>query len=181
MVPACTAKKWADRYRAEGIAGMKERSSRRRHCPSRTPAMTVKRTSLCGGATGSGLFRWAVGWGCRPQPSLRFWCAAGSRLEPHRRGHRRTSEPLRTRPSRLALARRRHQVRQRPLRRGGATSASRRVTGAGPRPWPGPAPPQSKPRPTAGASLFAHPRTGGTSRLRGTAPARPTSAPTRRL
>jgi transposase InsO family protein len=37
MVAPRTARKWADRYRAEGPAGMADRSSRPRHCPARTP------------------------------------------------------------------------------------------------------------------------------------------------
>ena len=34
-----TAKRWADRYRAEGAAGMRDRSS----CPTRSPRRTPKR------------------------------------------------------------------------------------------------------------------------------------------
>lgn len=37
MVSAPTARKWADRYRAEGPAGMADRSSRPRRSPARTP------------------------------------------------------------------------------------------------------------------------------------------------
>ncbi len=36
MVAPRTAKKWADRYRAEGVAGMVDRSSRPRTCPPPT-------------------------------------------------------------------------------------------------------------------------------------------------
>ncbi|WP_175507437.1 leucine zipper domain-containing protein, partial [Nocardioides alpinus] len=36
-----TAKKWADRYAAEGAAGMTDRSSRPHHQPNRTPAPMV--------------------------------------------------------------------------------------------------------------------------------------------
>ena len=32
-----TARKWCDRYRAEGAAGLEDRSSRPRHSPNRTP------------------------------------------------------------------------------------------------------------------------------------------------
>jgi Integrase core domain/leucine-zipper of insertion element IS481 len=38
-----TAKKWADRYRAEGSAGMLDRSSRPHRQPSRTPAPVVRK------------------------------------------------------------------------------------------------------------------------------------------
>jgi transposase InsO family protein len=38
-----TAKKWADRYRAEGPAGMVDRSSARHHQPNRTPAPVVRK------------------------------------------------------------------------------------------------------------------------------------------
>jgi transposase InsO family protein len=38
-----TAKKWADRYREEGEAGMFDRSSRPRHQPNRTPAPVVRK------------------------------------------------------------------------------------------------------------------------------------------
>lgn len=42
MVSPRTAKKWADRYRHEGVAGMVDRSSRPHHSPTRTPAPVVK-------------------------------------------------------------------------------------------------------------------------------------------
>jgi len=42
MVSPRTAKKWADRYRAEGAAGMVDRSSRPHHSPTRTPQPVVK-------------------------------------------------------------------------------------------------------------------------------------------
>jgi transposase InsO family protein len=38
-----TAKKWADRYRAEGPAGMLDRSSAPHHQPNRTPASVVRK------------------------------------------------------------------------------------------------------------------------------------------
>src|SRR5690625_790470 len=43
MVAPRTAKKWADRYRAEGSAGMADRSSRPRTSPSKTPHPVVRR------------------------------------------------------------------------------------------------------------------------------------------
>jgi transposase InsO family protein len=42
MVSAVTARKWAARYRDEGVAGMVDRSSRPRSCPHRTPEPVVR-------------------------------------------------------------------------------------------------------------------------------------------
>jgi transposase InsO family protein len=38
QVSPTTAKRWADRYRSDGVAGMSDRSSRPQHNPTRTPA-----------------------------------------------------------------------------------------------------------------------------------------------
>jgi transposase InsO family protein len=43
MVAPRTAKKWADRYRTEGVAGMADRSSRPHSSPSKTPPDVVRR------------------------------------------------------------------------------------------------------------------------------------------
>lgn len=43
QVSATTAKRWADRYRAVGHAGMSDRSSRPHHSPNRTPTRTERR------------------------------------------------------------------------------------------------------------------------------------------
>jgi transposase InsO family protein len=43
MVAPKTARKWADRYRAEGPAGMADRSSRPHRCPAKTPPAVVRR------------------------------------------------------------------------------------------------------------------------------------------
>jgi len=43
MVSPLTARKWAHRYRAEGAAGMVDRSSRPRSMPTKTPPEVVKR------------------------------------------------------------------------------------------------------------------------------------------
>jgi transposase InsO family protein len=43
MVSPVTARKWALRYRVEGVAGMTDRSSRPRSMPTKTPPETVKR------------------------------------------------------------------------------------------------------------------------------------------
>ena len=42
MVAPKTARKWADRYRAEGTTGMADRSSRPHHSPARTPEPLVR-------------------------------------------------------------------------------------------------------------------------------------------
>ncbi|WP_103351945.1 leucine zipper domain-containing protein, partial [Amycolatopsis sp. CA-128772] len=42
MVAARTARKWAERYRAEGAAGMADRSSRPHRSPARTPEHLVR-------------------------------------------------------------------------------------------------------------------------------------------
>ncbi|VVJ16647.1 Mobile element protein [Amycolatopsis camponoti] len=42
MVAAKTAAKWAARYRAEGVAGMADRSCRPRRSPTRTPEHLVR-------------------------------------------------------------------------------------------------------------------------------------------
>jgi transposase InsO family protein len=43
MVAPKTAKKWADRYRTEGVAGMTDRSSRPHRSPTKTSPATVRR------------------------------------------------------------------------------------------------------------------------------------------
>ena len=42
MVSPPTAKKWADRYRHEGVEAMADRSSRPRRCPTKTPPAVVR-------------------------------------------------------------------------------------------------------------------------------------------
>ena len=42
MVAPRTARKWADRYRFEGVTGMSDRSSRPRRCPRRTSSELVR-------------------------------------------------------------------------------------------------------------------------------------------
>ncbi|HEU5128130.1 MAG TPA: leucine zipper domain-containing protein, partial [Glycomyces sp.] len=43
MVSAPTARKWADRYRTEGPAGMTDRSSRPHTSPNKTPDALMRR------------------------------------------------------------------------------------------------------------------------------------------
>jgi transposase-like protein len=94
MVAPRTAKKWADRYRAEGAAGMADRSSRPETCPNRTspptgpPAVSARWVQL-GGHSGpllrsplrnltaaAGALRAARGWST--EPGVRLRCQVGS-------------------------------------------------------------------------------------------------------
>nr|WP_245695331.1 leucine zipper domain-containing protein [Streptomyces antibioticus] len=50
QVSHSTAKRWADRYRLQGWAGMYDRSSRPHHSPRKTPATSRNR---CYGRAGS--------------------------------------------------------------------------------------------------------------------------------
>jgi transposase InsO family protein len=43
LVSPPTARKWAARFRSEGVAGMQDRSSRPRRCPHKTPDQIVRR------------------------------------------------------------------------------------------------------------------------------------------
>ncbi len=43
QVSPTTAKRWADRYRTEGLTGMADRSSRPHHSPTRTPAPVARK------------------------------------------------------------------------------------------------------------------------------------------
>ena len=118
MVSPRTAKKWADRYRAEGPAGMADRSSRPHHCPTKTPTRVVRRIvrAAVAPAAGSGPDRGRLGLPASTVHAVLVRCRI-NRLVPHRPGHRRAAAPLRARPPRLADPRRRHQVRQHPRRR----------------------------------------------------------------
>lgn len=84
-----TAKKWADRYRDEGPAGMVDRSSRPHRQPNRTPAPVVRKIVH---------LRWKqrLGPGRDRRPArdagLDGACGAGAvpdpPTHPHRPGHR---------------------------------------------------------------------------------------------
>jgi len=43
-----TAKRWSERYRQAGVAGMDDRSSRPHHSPNRTRQPVVRRIVTCG-------------------------------------------------------------------------------------------------------------------------------------
>ncbi len=68
MVAAKTARKWAQRYRTEGAAGMADRSSRPHCSPARTPEHLVR--SIVRPRWGSGWVRSgsAAGSACPPRP-----------------------------------------------------------------------------------------------------------------
>ncbi len=78
MVSPRTARKWAERYRAEGRAGMLDRSSRPHSSPTKTPEQVKRRIVGCGGVAGSARSRSPESWASRPAPPTRCWCAAGS-------------------------------------------------------------------------------------------------------
>ena len=58
-----TVRKWCDRYRAEGAAGLEDRSSRPRHSPSRTPEPLRRRVVelRCHSRRGAGFIAYATG------------------------------------------------------------------------------------------------------------------------
>ena len=115
MVAPRTARKWADRYRDEGPAGMADRSSRPRSMPAKTPPAIVKQIVR---------LRWRQRLG-PVQIGGRLGIAASTvhavlvrcRINRLSRIDRVTGEPLRRyehpHPG-LVAPRRRHQVRQHP-------------------------------------------------------------------
>ena len=111
-----TAQKWADRYRAEGPAGMADRCSRPHTSPTKTSPDLVRQIVRCDGATASarpdrrplghaGLNVHAVLVRCRINRLSHIDRSPANRCAA-------TSTPIR-----LADPRRRHQVRQHPRRR----------------------------------------------------------------
>ena len=111
-------RKWADRYRAEGVPGMADRSARPASCPHRTPSWSSARSCGCDGESGSGRSRSAAGSGL-PASTVH---AVLVRCRINRLSHidRVTGEPIRRyehdHPG-IADPRRRHEVRQHPRRR----------------------------------------------------------------
>src|SRR3954451_590843 len=111
-----TANKWANRYRTGGPAAMADRSSRPHSCPRRTPRPVVRkivhlrwkkrlgpvaiadRLGMGASAGPAGLARRGGPRGARPPPP--------HRPPPCRRAPGGADPPLRTRPPRLAAARR---------------------------------------------------------------------------
>ena len=72
MVSPRTAKKWADRYRAEKSAGMSDRSSRPRTSPTKTTPKSSGGSSRCAGVNDSAQSRSAVGSACRLRPCMPY-------------------------------------------------------------------------------------------------------------
>jgi transposase len=112
MVAARTAKKWADRYRAEGAAGMADRGSRPHSSPNRTDPEVVRQIVRIRWRRRLGPVQiaWQLGM---PASTVH---AVLTRCRVNRLSHidRVTGEPLRTPSSRCADPRRCHQVRQHP-------------------------------------------------------------------
>ncbi|MGK3209349.1 helix-turn-helix domain-containing protein, partial [Amycolatopsis sp. MEPSY49] len=93
QVAVTTAKRWADRYRAEGTAGMTDRSSRPRTCPHQTPTRLERRIIKVRVIRRWGPARIAYLLGLNPSTVhrvlLRYRCARLAHLD------RRTGRPIR--------------------------------------------------------------------------------------
>jgi transposase len=77
QVSANTAKRWADRYRAEGEAGMTDRSSRPHRSPHRTPAPTERKVLHLRAKKRSGPAGSPAGSACPPRPATRCCAVRG--------------------------------------------------------------------------------------------------------
>ena len=93
MVSATHRRKWADRYRAEGAAGMVDRSSRPHRSPTKTPPRWCAGSCGCAGATGSGRYRSPGGSGM-PASTVHA-VLVRCRINRLRRIDRVTGEPIR--------------------------------------------------------------------------------------
>jgi transposase-like protein len=69
-----TVRKWVDRYRREGLAGLQDRSSRPHRCTGRRPRLLLRRSSDCVGSAGQAS-RSLLRSGSHLPPSVVF-CAA---------------------------------------------------------------------------------------------------------
>lgn len=92
-----TAKRWADGHRAQGVAGMSDRSSRPHRCPWATPAAIRRRIVHLRWSSASGRSGSPRSSGVPPPPCATSWSAAGS-TGSHM--DRATDAPLRTPSSR---------------------------------------------------------------------------------
>jgi len=79
-----TAKKWADRYRCEGPAGMVDRSSRPHRQPNRTPTPVVHKIVHLRWKQRLGRSRSATGSAWRPRPCTRWATSLTTVPEPAR-------------------------------------------------------------------------------------------------
>jgi leucine-zipper of insertion element IS481 len=73
-----TAKRWAERYRAEGAQGMVDRSSRPHRSPRTTPTPVVRRIVHLRWKQRLGPVAIAAAVGCSPSTATRSCAAAGS-------------------------------------------------------------------------------------------------------
>ena len=98
-------------------AGMADRSSRPRRSPTKTSPDWCAGSCGCGGDTGSARSRSPAASACRPPPSTRCWCGAGSTGSPTSTGSPVNRCAATSTPTRVADPCRCHQVRQHPRRR----------------------------------------------------------------
>ena len=78
LVSPRTARKWADRYRAEGKSGMLDRSSRPHSSPNKTPEQVKRQIVGLRWRRRLGPVQIAGELGSRPALRTRCWCAVGS-------------------------------------------------------------------------------------------------------
>ena len=113
-----TAKKWADRYRDEGPAGMVDRSSRAAPPAEPDPgAGGPQDRAPAAGSSGWVRSRSATGSGCRPRPCTRSWSGAGSTGSPTSTGPPASRSAATSTSTRRPDPRRRQEARQGPRRR----------------------------------------------------------------
>lgn len=118
QVSHSTAARWAGRYRAHGLVGMEDRSSRPHHQPLRTPVAVEEQAIRLRREHRIGPLR--LGGPCRRRRLHRTPDPATSRPACSRRtgpGHRRAHPPLRTRPARRTGPHQRQEARPHPRRR----------------------------------------------------------------
>ena len=77
-----TAAKWAQRYRDEGPAGMRDRSSARHTQHAKTPQPVVRKIVHLRWKQRLGPVQIGAQLGCRPRRCTRCWCGAGSTGSP---------------------------------------------------------------------------------------------------
>ena len=147
-----TAKRWAERYRQLGPAGMNDASSRPHHSPNRTPAPVVRKIVH---------LRWKQRLGpVADRRPGRAGAVDGARgagpvpaqpAHPRRPGHRRADPPLRARPTpgRCCTSTSRSSATS-PTAAAGASSGASRATGTEPPPRP------HRPQPAATTTQDRH-------------------------
>ncbi len=78
QVSVTTARRWSDRYRAHGMAGMFDRSSRPHHSPRRTPTRIERRIIKVRVVRRWGPVRIGYLLGLNPSTVHRAWSVTGS-------------------------------------------------------------------------------------------------------